>query len=151
MGCVTQKVHQTTSSNIYSEIRPLMISRKQFSYLGLTENDISEIYLSFSKIDVDCSFEITLEELLVFIKSEMTPFVVSIFKCFDLNHNQKIDVKEFVFALWNYCTLNHSRLCEFIFDLYDRDGSGILDKIELTNMLRDSYGPTFETNSNVRK
>jgi Ca2+-binding EF-hand superfamily protein len=119
MGCVTQKVHQTTSTNIYAEIRPLMTSKKQFTYLGFTEHDISEIYLIFSKIDVDCSFEITLEELLVFIKTEMTPFVISIFKCFDSNHNQKVDVKEFIFALWNYCTLNHARLCMHYLTSFD--------------------------------
>lgn len=111
MGCITQKVHQK-NSNIYAEIKPLMTSKKQFSSLGFTENDIEDIYGIFAKIDVDNSYEITLEELLIFLKIEMTPLIISIFHCFDNNHNNKIDIKEFIFAVWNYCTLNQSRLCK---------------------------------------
>jgi Ca2+-binding EF-hand superfamily protein len=111
MGGTNQKVHLTKVSNIYTEVRPLMSSKKQFSYLGLTENDIEEIYSAFSSIDVDGSYEITIEELLLYIQTEETPFFVSIFRAFDQNNNKKIDVREFIFAVWNYCTLTHSRLC----------------------------------------
>lgn len=109
MGNFSSKLPK--SSNIYSEVKMLMASKKQFLFLGLSENDVSEIFEVFSKIDVDGSLEITIEELLIFINTEQTKFVMSIFNCFDRNHNHKIDLKEFIFACWNYCTLNHERLC----------------------------------------
>jgi Ca2+-binding EF-hand superfamily protein len=112
MGGNNQKVHLSQVSNVYAEVRPLMASKKQFSSLGLTENDVGEIYTAFSSIDVDNSYEITLGELLLFIQAEETPFFISIFRAFDANNNKKIDIREFIFAVWNYCTLNHTRLCK---------------------------------------
>lgn len=109
MGNFTTKIPQKT--NIYNEVRSLISHKKQFLYLGLSDNDISDIYEIFSKIDVDNSLEITIEELLVYINIEQTKFVMTIFNCFDQNKNHKIDLKEFIFACWNYCTLNHERLC----------------------------------------
>ena len=46
----------------------------------------------------------------------------------------EIDFREFVIALWNYCTLGKAALILFAFDLYDNDNSGKIDIDEITDV-----------------
>lgn len=39
---------------------------------------------------------------------------------------QELDFREFVAAMWNYCTLSHEGLVQFVFQLYDMDVSNQL-------------------------
>ena len=98
--------------NIYTEIRFLLAFKRNFQLLGILEDDLALICDIFRQIDVDSSFEITIDEFLIFINVEQTNFIFKIFNNFDLNQNVKIDLKEFIYLCWNYCTLNHERLCE---------------------------------------
>ena len=65
---------------------------------------------------------------------------------FDEDNSGEIDLREFILALWNYCTLGKSTLVIFAFDLYDTDGSGVIDAEELDNMLKEVYGRLWHTN-----
>ena len=58
----------------------------------------------------------------------------------DEDGNGVVDFKEFVVAVWNYCTLSPSALVHFAFDLYDRDESGWIEQHEIEQMLQDMYG-----------
>lgn len=66
---------------------------------------------------------------------------------FDEDNSGEIDFREFVVALWNYCTLGKATLVIFAFDLYDTDGSGIIDAQELDNMLKEVYGRLWRANA----
>ncbi len=65
---------------------------------------------------------------------------------FDRNNTGDIDFGEFVLTLWNYCTLTKDTLAMFAFDMYDSDSSGNLKLIDLENMMRELYGPSYEEN-----
>lgn len=47
------------------------------------------------------------------------------------------DFGEFVFHVWNICSLDGDGLILFVFDLYDVDGSGQLSKGEVKQILLD--------------
>jgi Ca2+-binding EF-hand superfamily protein len=67
-----------------------------------------------------------------------------------MNRSGKIDFREFVLSLWNYCTLGNATLDIFTFDLYDKDRSSILSKIEMEQMVMDLYGKNFQSNPKAK-
>ena len=48
-------------------------------------------------------------------------FTKRVFSIMDEDGSGEIDFREFVIALWNYCTLGKAALILFAFDLYDND------------------------------
>eukprot|EP01038_Epipyxis_sp_PR26KG_P007378 gene7378-10050_t len=105
------------------------------------------MYKIFSTIDIDKSGSISLFELMVYLDVAGTVFSDRIFGIFDADNSGTIDFREFVIALWNYCTLEFPTLVIFAFDLYDKDASGFLSTTEIKQMLGDIYGKHAATNS----
>ena len=73
-------------------------------------------------------------------------FAKRVFAIFDVDGSNEIDFKEFVVALWQYCTLGRAQLIMFAFDLYDRDSSGAIDFEEFNTMLKELYGRRYAKN-----
>lgn len=84
--------------------------RPQFESLKLRKKEISKLYNIFQKVDVDCSGTIGLAELLALMDVERTAFSERVFSIFDEDGSGAIDFREFVLALWNYCTLSSATL-----------------------------------------
>lgn len=61
----------------------------------------------------------------------------------------RIEFHEFVLSLWNYCTLDKNALVCFAFTLYDTDGSGSIEILEVEMMLREVYGKSYDKNGNA--
>ena len=122
----------------------------QFAALRLTKSEMSALLRVYKKVDLDGSGSVDLLELFVFLEVEHTPFTERVFKVFDSNGTGKIDFREFVLALWNYCTLAKATLDIFTFDLYDADASGVLSHDEVIVMLSDIYGRKFKQNHNAQ-
>jgi len=112
----------------------------QFHALKLTTNEIKQLYTHFRNIDVDGGGTVTLEELLVYLDLDTTPYTQRIFTIFDKDGSGEIDFTEFALSMWNYCTLTPSTLDMFAFSLYDMDGSGYLSATEVEAMMHDIYG-----------
>ena len=55
--------------------------------------------------------------MLEYLHLERTKFTKRIFRIFDEDGSGQIDFREFVIALWNYCTLGKPALIMFAFDL----------------------------------
>eukprot|EP00601_Ochromonadales_sp_CCMP2298_P005288 CAMPEP_0173213228 /NCGR_PEP_ID=MMETSP1141-20130122/25264_1 /TAXON_ID=483371 /ORGANISM="non described non described, Strain CCMP2298" /LENGTH=429 /DNA_ID=CAMNT_0014140385 /DNA_START=214 /DNA_END=1499 /DNA_ORIENTATION=- len=119
---------------------------KQFQAMKLSKVEVKKLYRIFRLVDVDGSGTIALAELLVHIDLDRTSFTKRIFSIFDDDKSGEIDFKEFVLALWNYCTLSTATLDMFAFDLYDTDGSGELSGGEVSRMLKDIYGGNVKDN-----
>jgi Ca2+-binding EF-hand superfamily protein len=135
--------------NIYSTEPEIVRWRPVFEALRLCEADIGRLRRIFRSIDVDNSGSIELLELLMYMDIERTPFTKRIFSIFDDDGSNTVDFKEFVMALWNYCTLGKATLLLFAFDIYDRDTSGELTVDEIVQMLRDVYGSSFQSNAHA--
>jgi Ca2+-binding EF-hand superfamily protein len=88
-----------------------------FAAMKLSKGEVQKLYKIFRAVDVDGSGEIALAELLVHIDLERTSFTKRIFSIFDEDSSGEIDFKEFVIALWNYCTLTKSTLGEALGDM----------------------------------
>ncbi len=121
---------------IYEHDPKLNKWRKQFEAIQLNGNDIGKLYDVFLRVDEDKSGTIGLVEMLTLMDVENTAFSRRVFSIFDEDHSGKIDFREFVLALWNYCTLSPATLDKFAFGLYDKDSSGNLSVNEIDVMIK---------------
>ncbi len=130
----------SSGSDIYeNELASKPAWRKQFEKLELSPNEVSQLYRIFLKVDDDRSGSIGLVELLTLMDVERTSFTMRVFSIFDADKSGKIDFREFVLALWNYCTLSSATLDIFSFHLYDKNGSGVLDINEIDSMIKGTF------------
>jgi Ca2+-binding EF-hand superfamily protein len=95
---------------------------------------------------------ISTKELMTFLKTTDASmnFCERVFTLFDEDESGQIDFREFVVAMWNYCTLSRSSLIVFAFDLYDTDETGELSPPEIQEMLKDLYGEHANTNAHAK-
>ena len=131
--------------SIYSKHTHLQAWKNDFDALMVVDSDLEKLYKLFQDIDKDGSGEIDLVELIHYLRLERTKFNKRVFTIFDEDGSGEIDFREFVVALWNYCTMGKSALTIFAFDLYDTDGSGEIELDEVERMLKEVYGKAFKT------
>ncbi len=118
--------------------------QNQYEALQLRQTDVTKLLSVFRKIDVNGGGSVELAELLVHINLDKTNFTKSVFLLFDRDGSGELDFREFVFSVWNFCTLTKHTLDLFLFDLYDGDKTGILNLAEIHRMLADMYGDKYE-------
>lgn len=82
----------------------------QYKLLQLSQNDVGKLFNIFNAMDANGGGTIDLCELLAHIDLPRTAFTTKVFSIFDDNNSGAIDFKEFVLALWNYCTLTKGTL-----------------------------------------
>ena len=110
-------------------------SAKLFKKLCISDHAINKIYSIFCAIDVDRSHTIDLEEFFSFFKLEPNELSRRAFSIFDEDGNGTIDFREFVASLWNYCSMDVSRITTFTFKLFDLDNSRSLDAEEVKYLI----------------
>lgn len=138
-------------SNIYFREPQLAQFRPLFEAFQLNPRDIRRLYEVFCTLDVDESGLVSTKELFGYLDSkESTKFCDRVFTLFDEDQSGQIDFREFVVALWNYCTLSHSSLIIFAFDMYDTDETGELSPSEVELMLKDLYGENAATHAQAK-
>lgn len=82
----------------------------QFHALQISNTDVNKLYDLFHFIDTDNSGTLDILELFNFLDVEVTPFTKRVFTIFDPNQSGKVDFREFVISMWNYCTLGKNTL-----------------------------------------
>lgn len=135
MGC---------GSSVYSD--PKIASwRPQFEALGLDKACAGKLFKIFKKSDLSKDGFISDLEILMLLDMERTPFTERIFKIFDIDGSSQLDFREFIIALWNFCSIGEY-LPHFAFSLYDLDASGEITDKEIKQMLIDVYGKDYDKN-----
>jgi Ca2+-binding EF-hand superfamily protein len=140
MGCIFSQ--QTA---VYSDPR-IAPFREVFEELGIDENCAQKLYNIFRKSDISNDGSISDTEILMLLDMDRTPYTERIFKVFDSDGSGQITFSEFVFSVWNYCSLDMSYLPWFSFSLYDIDGGGEIAGLEIEHMLKDIYGDNIGNN-----
>ena len=105
----------SNARNIYMQEPYLLQWRVEFEILKLDPEKIKRLYEIFEIIAVRKENVITFHELLAFLEVEPTNFTQLVFRVMDQDDDGSIDFREFVHALWNYCTLGKEALSEYIF------------------------------------
>lgn len=144
--CGPQKV----KDQIYFENAVIAQWKTQFEALKLKDIDVEKLYEVYTKIDQDGSGSISLWEMLEHLQLQRNKFTKRVFSIMDEDNSGEIDFREFVIALWNYCTLGKAALILFAFDLYDNDNSGKIDIDEIKLMLREVYGKDVDNSQQAQ-
>lgn len=139
--------------NVYYRHPELASCRPLFEAFQLSSHDVEKLYQIFCRLDDDDSGMISTKELMTFLKTTDASmnFCERVFALFDEDESGQIDFREFVVAMWNYCTLSRSSLIVFAFDLYDTDETGELSPPEIQEMLKDLYGEHANTNAHAKQ
>ena len=145
--CRSTLYHYGYFKRIYHKNKKVRPLRATFESLGLKEDDVARLHEQFLLIDKDSSGSIELWEMLDHLDLKRNRFAKRVFAIFDVDGSNEIDFREFVVALWQYCTLGRPQLVMFAFDLYDRDSSGAIDFDEFNAMLKELYGKRYAKNS----
>jgi Ca2+-binding EF-hand superfamily protein len=137
-------------AHVYKHFPAVLKQKELYDALLLSENDIGRLLYVFHKIDHDKGGSIDIAELLAFLDLEKTPWSRRIFTILDEDGNGTVDFREFVVALWNYCSLGRSTLPLFAFDTFDVDSSGRLTPDEVVAMLKEMYGRTYNDSPHAK-
>lgn len=100
---------------------------------------IKKIYKSFQAVDKDGSGYVDYVEFLEVLKQKDTPILKEVFKCFDLDFNGTVELKEFVTVLSGFTTATKTDKLKFAFMMFDEDGSGKLERQEMERILRANF------------
>jgi len=105
------------------------------SLVQMSPSTLSRFRRDFQRLDYDKSGTISMAEFLVMFNIDRTKFTTRAFSLLDQDKSGTIDFLEFTAAIYNYCTMDWSTLVRFSFDLFDSDGSGRLEKVEIEKLV----------------
>lgn len=108
-------------------------------FLELDEHQLRNLYRSFNRIDIDGSGSVSVEEFLQYLDTESSAFVrvfidKIVFEWADLNTDGNLDFGEFILAVSIVCCLSRRELFRFIFEVFDVDESGEIDREEFRKL-----------------
>mmetsp|Transcript_12201 Transcript_12201/g.18429 ORF Transcript_12201/g.18429 Transcript_12201/m.18429 type:complete len:355 (+) Transcript_12201:111-1175(+) len=116
-----------------------------FAYIGLHEQHIKLLHNFYSKGLT------TVNSLLHLLGYPPNQYMNRAFNILSSDsHVTHICFKDFVLLIWNICTLD-THIAPFLFDLYDLDKNGSLDRSEATIMIMEIYGPEKYVNKDTQK
>ena len=113
MGCFL-------TSPILNSMEPNMVKwQDQFDAIQLHYSDLCKLHDFYGKARGTGRLEV--RYLLKQLKLEQRKFLVRVFSAFRQDESDEIfiDYRDFVFSIWNFCTMNEVELCKFAFDMYD--------------------------------
>lgn len=124
-----------------------------FKSIGIVDQDILSLYGLYAqakerhligKIEVVTVFRM--------LEIDRLKFMFKTFAVFRRDKNEETfsDFRDFVFSLWNFCTMTVDDMAKFAFDLYDPKRAGKVDVDILVGMVKDLYGYEYR-NSEVAK
>lgn len=99
----------SSASSIYVDYPELLLWKRVFEVLKLSDKEIKALYRTFCFMDVENTNFVRVQELVAWLAGK-TPFMTRVFNLLDINKVGQIDFGEFVVGLWNFCALDKNDL-----------------------------------------
>eukprot|EP00927_Polykrikos_kofoidii_P028950 TRINITY_DN25116_c4_g1_i1.p1 TRINITY_DN25116_c4_g1~~TRINITY_DN25116_c4_g1_i1.p1 ORF type:complete len:356 (+),score=87.66 TRINITY_DN25116_c4_g1_i1:207-1274(+) len=132
---VTEKAEQSQRAvSVESLVRKLSGGMER-----IKPSQIKKIYKRFRDIDLDQSGAVDYLEFINALEMEDNTISRQMFKVFDMDGSDSIELKEFIVVLSRYTTASKSEKLKFAFMMFDEDGSGFIERSELIEMLQASF------------
>ena len=107
MGCIPSSDGNNQLLNKLNELKWLPV----FEGLGFCLDDLYQIYLFYIPFSKSLTKHIMIEDLLNHLGFHTYPVLLKIFLIFDQEEKSgTMDFYEFILVLWNYCTIDETRL-----------------------------------------
>lgn len=152
MRCMCCRVDRAARKRYERRIEKVIRTyQKTLLALHMTLADAKLLYLFFTEIDADGSGEVDLDEFFSYLGLKQSPWSRRVFTLFDADGSGEIDFREFVVALYSYCTADKPGLIAFAYQLYDTDGSKLLDLEEVTQLIREVYGDEYKSSRRAQR
>jgi Ca2+-binding EF-hand superfamily protein len=133
MGCSNSRI------NPY-QTEPLLQSWKnEFETLGLSEEDISSLFSKLS-LNKDVNVKKIPIELIMKRLGQHKKLLRRCFDQADFSGGGFLSFRDFIFAMWYFCTLGDDAMRNYVFDLYDEDGNQKMDYDEYGDMVEGLLG-----------
>merc|ERR1712048_252413 len=79
------------------------------------------------------------EEFIAALDMENNTISRQMFKVFDMDGSESIELKEFIVVLSRYTSASKTEKLKFAFMMFDEDGSGYIERNELLEMMNASF------------
>lgn len=76
-----------------------------FKKLGIDQSKGFELFMAFSKVDADQSGKVSVKECMSFFGGKVSKYTERVFDVLDIGERDGLEFHEFVYALWNFCTM----------------------------------------------
>ena len=150
-GCATDlytayfrwRYHEYVNFMIASDVNGTLTVLK--NALDLDTRTLLRLLSTFRAIDEDESGMVDMVEFCDYFELDRhcphKRLISRIFGTFDTDRegasSGQLDAAEFIVGMVRICTMRKDELCKFVFDLFDVDGSGELDKKEIAVLARE--------------
>ena len=122
-------------------------SERIFKYLHLAPCEVDVLYSLFRTADADNSNTLAVGELMEFLDLKHSDFANRVFCMLEYMRGWHVsgscDFEAYVVSVWNICTLDTDEFRDFVFELYDADESGYLDREEALDLVVDITTEAF--------
>jgi Ca2+-binding EF-hand superfamily protein len=130
MGC-RQSAKVVTLEEKYEKLHVQEEVSDAFRILNIDKKRGESYYRVFVDMDADGGGDVDVDEFHEYMEILRTPFSDMAFFSLDQDDNSGLGFVEVVSGVWSICTANESVLVSLAFSLYDADGSGVLDLVDL--------------------
>ena len=124
-----------------------LASERIFKYLHLAPCEVDVLYSLFRTADADNSNTLAVGELMEFLDLKHSDFANRVFCMLEYMRGWHVsgscDFEAYVVSVWNICTLDTDEFRDFVFELYDADESGYLDREEALDLVVDITTEAF--------
>lgn len=116
---------------------------------SLSESTITILNKKFKELDTMCVGYLDKTDFYAAVGMKPNYFANKIFEIVDLDGDDEISFYEFVCCTCSYCSLTHSQVLRFCFDIFDKDDSGYLDEVDFLLILHSSSYCCFFLNRSL--
>ena len=101
---------QSCHSLIYNNEPNLVQWKTLFDGMFILEDDVGRYYSLFQTLDTEQLGFVDTLHLFKFLEIEGNAFMERVFSLQSTNQSTLIDFKAFVLVLWNFCSLDHTKI-----------------------------------------
>ncbi|KAF0692419.1 Aste57867_16513 [Aphanomyces stellatus] len=112
---------------------------------NIKPESVKKAFKRFQATDKDGSGQIDYTEFCEIMLVDPSPQCEKLFGLFDNDKVGRIDVREFLIALSNFCGAEKEEKLKFAFMVFDDDGNGVLSKQELMKILKANHMASNES------
>lgn len=110
-----------------------------FSNLHVDKSIVFQLYVLFHNMDVENQGFITLDNCFASLGGYRTKFTERIYYYSIYSNDRKLDFQSFALKTWFFLTLSRTSLCRMLFEIFDPDNTGFVEKIDLDVMYKMLY------------